>query len=102
MATKSAKSDTKVSDSQVAALEAALTGDSLVTGRRPGPRCTFASILGALPQATAEKIQEAADDEGTSSSALADLLISAGFDITAGSVARHRRRGMANGCRCAR
>lgn len=102
MATKSAQSSTQVLDARVAALEAALTGDSLVTGRRPGPRCSFASILEALPTETAEKIRAAADDEGTSSSALADLLISAGFDITAGSVARHRRRGMANGCRCAR
>jgi|AACY02.2.fsa_nt_gi hypothetical protein len=102
MATNSAKTDGKTSDAQVAALEAALNGDSLVTGRRPGPRCSFASIIEALPNATAEKIQAAADDEGTSSSALADLLISAGFDITAGSVARHRRRGLANGCRCAR
>lgn len=70
--------------------------------RRPGPKCAFSKVLAALPAQTAAKVALAVDDETNTSAELAEILIAAGFDISAFSVNRHRRRGEANGCRCPR
>lgn len=102
MARKTA-APTTVTPDQVAALETALTtARDNPRSRRPGPKCAFAKVVATLPPATAAKITAAADDDTNSSAELADILISAGFDISAFSVARHRRRGQSNGCRCPR
>lgn len=94
---------TLTGEDQVAALETALdTFRSTPRTRRPGPKCAFAKVIDNLPAETAAKVSSAVDDENNAASELAELLIAAGFDISAFSVARHRRRGQANGCRCPR
>lgn len=94
---------TRVSKAKAAALESALdSARSNPRVRRPGPKCAFAKVMDQLPPETAAKVQTALDDETNTVSELADILIAGGFDISAFSVARHRRRGQSNGCRCPR
>lgn len=100
MARKTAVAD-PVSPDQVAALENALKAAAHnPRHRRPGPKCAVRKVMAQLPPATASKVKKAIDDDSNTSSEIADILITAGFDISAFSVARHRRRGQSNGCRC--
>ena len=87
---------------QAAALERILDAGSHTSRYRPGPACGVAKVLDALPAATADRVRAELDDEENSSAALADMLIKVGFDVSAFTVARHRRRGHASGCRCPR
>lgn len=90
-------------EDQVAALEEALAAVREHPHRRtPGPRCEFSKVIARLPEQTAEKIVAAVNDMDNTSVELADILNEAGFTITAYTVARHRRRGQSNGCRCPR
>ncbi|MER5482654.1 hypothetical protein ABT024_05470 [Streptomyces sp. NPDC002812] len=68
----------------------------------PGPRCTVGSILGRLDVETVAKIRTVLDDLGVSSTQIADALTGNGHPVQAAAVARHRRRGGTNGCRCPR
>lgn len=100
MARKTAVAD-PVSPDQVAALEnALLEAVRNPRHRRPGPKCAVSKVMSQLPASTATKVTAAIDDENNTAAEIADILINAGFDISAFSVARHRRRGQSNGCRC--
>ncbi|MFB8026012.1 MULTISPECIES: hypothetical protein [unclassified Streptomyces] len=65
-----------------------------------GPRCTVGAILGKLDAPTAQKVRAVIDSTGISSTQIADTLTDAGHRVQAPAVARHRRRGASNGCRC--
>lgn len=92
---------TLVSPDQIATLEAALTSGSTKSKYRPGPPCGVAKILASLPAPTAAKVLQEIDNEENSLAALAEMLMSAGFEVSPFTVGRHRRRGTYNGCRCA-
>ncbi|MER7937930.1 MULTISPECIES: hypothetical protein [unclassified Streptomyces] len=67
-----------------------------------GARCTVGVILTALDDGTATKLTELMEAESVTSTRIADVLTSNGHPVQAPSVARHRRRGASNGCRCPR
>ncbi|MGW0562942.1 hypothetical protein ACWDZ4_20540 [Streptomyces sp. NPDC003016] len=67
-----------------------------------GPRCTVGNILEALDDATARKVREVLDTPTITSTQIADTLTASGHTVQSPAVARHRRRGSSNGCRCAR
>ncbi|MEU0857404.1 hypothetical protein ABZ352_18470 [Streptomyces griseofuscus] len=81
-------------------LIAALTklADAPPTAR--GPQCTVGVILAALDPATAAKVREVLDTPAVSATQIADALTASGHPVQAPAVARHRRRGGSNGCRC--
>ncbi|MGC4950909.1 hypothetical protein ACLQ2N_32555 [Streptomyces sp. DT224] len=70
--------------------------------RPKGPQCTVGAILDTLDAATAAKVQTVLDTPSVSSTRIADTLTEAGHRVQAPAVARHRRRGTSNGCRCPR
>ncbi|MFD7334920.1 IPT/TIG domain-containing protein [Streptomyces violascens] len=67
-----------------------------------GPLCGVGALLAATDQATAATLRRVLDTPGVSATAIAEVLDQHGRAVTAYTVARHRRRGEANGCRCAR
>lgn len=67
-----------------------------------GPRCTVGVILDTLDAATAQKVRGVLDTPAISSTQIADALNNSGHRVQAPAVARHRRRGASNGCRCPR
>jgi hypothetical protein len=67
-----------------------------------GPRCTVGIILDELDASTAQKVRDVLDTPAISSTQIADTLIGSGHQVQAPAVARHRRRGGSNGCRCPR
>ncbi|MEU6632830.1 hypothetical protein ABZ905_31790 [Streptomyces parvus] len=67
-----------------------------------GPRCTVGAILDELDFSTAQKVREVLDSVAISSTQIADALTGSGHRVQAPAVARHRRRGASNGCRCPR
>ncbi|RSS97273.1 hypothetical protein EF903_01625 [Streptomyces sp. WAC05292] len=67
-----------------------------------GPRCTVGTILDTLDADTTRKVREVLDNPGISSTQIADVLTGSGHRVQAPAVARHRRRGGSNGCRCPR
>ncbi len=67
-----------------------------------GPRCTVGTILDALDATTVNQVREVLDRPGISSTQIADALTKHGHPVQAPAVARHRRRGGTNGCRCPR
>ncbi|MFI8265279.1 hypothetical protein [Streptomyces sp. NPDC085665] len=78
---------------------------SRLTQEPPGPRgpqCTVGIILNELDTGTAQKVREVLETPGISSTQIADTLTSSGHRVQAPAVARHRRRGGSNGCRCPR
>lgn len=68
---------------------------------RKGPLCTIALILGALDESAAAKLREVLDSP-VAAPQVADALTRSGHAVQAPAVARHRRRGASNGCRCPR
>lgn len=69
---------------------------------RRGPLCTVAVILDALDEPAAVKVREVLDTSQVSATQIADALTGNGHPVQAPAVARHRRRGASNGCRCPR
>lgn len=67
-----------------------------------GPKCTVGALLEAAGPDVAASLRAALDQAQVSSKAIADTLSRHGDPITAYTVARHRRRGESNGCRCER
>ncbi|MFD4933411.1 hypothetical protein [Streptomyces virginiae] len=67
-----------------------------------GPRCTLGTILDRLDMDTALKVRSVLDNPTISSTLIADTLTDSGHRVQAPAVARHRRRGGSNGCRCMR
>lgn len=70
--------------------------------RPRGARCTVGIILACLDADTAGKLNELMAAPAVTSTRIADVLTSNGHPVQAPSVARHRRRGASNGCRCPR
>jgi hypothetical protein len=70
--------------------------------RPRGQRCTVGAILASLDDATADKLNGLLDTRMVTSTRIADVLTNSGYPVQAPSVARHRRRGASNGCRCPR
>ncbi|WP_234445158.1 hypothetical protein [Streptomyces rimosus] len=83
-------------------LIAALTQLSDAPPAPRGPRCTVGAILDALDAATAQKVRDVLDTRDISATQIADTLTASGHRVQAPAVARHRRRGASNGCRCPR
>ncbi|MFF0754399.1 hypothetical protein [Streptomyces sp. NPDC004267] len=83
-------------------LDTALT--QLLTEPEPprGPRCTVGTILDSLDDETAAKFRTVLDNPAVTATRIADTLTSGGHRVQAPAVARHRRRGASNGCRCPR
>lgn len=67
-----------------------------------GPRCTIGAILDALDADTAAKVRSVLDNPAVTATRIADTLTGSGHRVQAPAVARHRRRGSSNGCRCPR
>ncbi|MGW7090096.1 hypothetical protein ACWGH2_42305 [Streptomyces sp. NPDC054871] len=67
-----------------------------------GPRCTVGVILSELDSGTAQKVRDVLDQAAVSATQIADTLTGSGHPVQAPAVARHRRRGASNGCRCPR
>lgn len=67
-----------------------------------GPRCTVKTILDQLDPATGRKLHDLLDSPAISATQIADALNDNGYPVQAPAVARHRRRGRSNGCRCPR
>jgi hypothetical protein len=80
----------------------ALAGEQ---SQRRGPECTVGAILGRLagtdPDAAAA-LGKALDDPRIGGTRIATVLAGHGNLVQSGTVARHRRRGAPNGCRCPR
>lgn len=69
---------------------------------RPGPPCGMQTILAGLEEKAATSLQALIDDVQVSASSLSKVLSEHGLRVSPQSVARHRRRGLHNGCRCDR
>ncbi|MFI8206728.1 hypothetical protein [Streptomyces sp. NPDC085937] len=67
-----------------------------------GPQCSVGAFLDAADASDAAALRQALDNDRITARAIADTLSRHGDSITAYTVARHRRRGESNGCRCER
>ncbi|MDI3102040.1 hypothetical protein QJ054_33940 [Streptomyces sp. AN-3] len=67
-----------------------------------GPQCSVGAFLDAADLNDAAALREVLDNDRIPARAIADTLSRHGETITAYTVARHRRRGESNGCRCER
>ncbi|MEW1700104.1 hypothetical protein ACIQCR_17100 [Streptomyces sp. NPDC093249] len=82
-------------------LATSLDALALATDARKGPPCTVGMALATLDSETAASLHRALATITITSSAIATVLSQYGAPIASNTVARHRRRGQANGCRCA-
>ncbi|MYW67145.1 hypothetical protein GTY65_24200 [Streptomyces sp. SID8379] len=71
-------------------------------GTRKGPPCTVGGVLASVDEDTAAMLGRILDTPTVTSTAIADVLSQHGQQVTSYTVARHRRRGDSNGCRCPR
>lgn len=69
---------------------------------RKGPPCTVGAFLEHADEPTAAALHTALNTPGITAKSIADTLSKYGSAVTAYTVARHRRRGESNGCRCLR
>ncbi|MFI6686608.1 IPT/TIG domain-containing protein [Streptomyces sp. NPDC050485] len=67
---------------------------------RKGPPCSVGAFLAETDQETAATLRRILDTPTVPATAIATVLSQHGHAITAYTVARHRRRSEANGCRC--
>ncbi|MEU1592780.1 hypothetical protein ABZ468_07940 [Streptomyces sp. NPDC005708] len=67
---------------------------------RRGPQCSIGALLEAADPDVAESLRTVLNQTRVTAKAIADALSRHGDPITAYTVARHRRRGESNGCRC--
>ncbi|OEJ21105.1 hypothetical protein BGK67_35020 (plasmid) [Streptomyces subrutilus] len=67
-----------------------------------GPPCTVGAFLAHADEPTAAALRVALDTPSITGKSIADTLRKYGGAVTAYTVARHRRRGESNGCRCPR
>ncbi|MFI1012659.1 hypothetical protein [Streptomyces sp. NPDC020965] len=69
---------------------------------RKGPPCTVGAVLTRVDEDTAAALHRILDTPTVTATAIAEVLSRHGRTVTSYTVARHRRRGNANGCRCPR
>ncbi|MFK0295644.1 hypothetical protein ACIQU6_34970 [Streptomyces sp. NPDC090442] len=87
---------------ELVGLAADLNALTTAPAARKGPPCSVGSVLASVSAETAATLLRILDTRTISSTAIAEVLSQHGKAITSSTVARHRRRGAANGCRCAR
>lgn len=66
------------------------------------PRCSVHYLLESLPDADREALLAVFDNNSIRHVDIASLLQKRGFNISAITVSRHRKRDQSNGCRCPR
>ncbi|GHF33619.1 hypothetical protein GCM10010218_13390 [Streptomyces mashuensis] len=91
-----------VTDKEPVGLAADLDALTEVPAARKGPPCSVGAVLTSVDEETAATLRRILSTRTVSSTAIAEVLNQHGRSITAYTVARHRRRGEANGCRCTR
>ncbi|AKN68758.1 hypothetical protein QR97_02125 [Streptomyces sp. PBH53] len=91
-----------MTDQEVAGLAADLDALTGAPAARKGPPCSVRVILDTADGTTADTLRRILDTPNISSTAIAEVLSQHGRTVTSHTVARHRRRGQANGCRCTR
>ncbi|MEU8911787.1 hypothetical protein [Streptomyces nigrescens] len=91
-----------MTDKQLVGLAADLDALSEAPAARKGPPCSVGSALTSVDEETAATLSRILDTPTVSSTAIAEVLNQHGQAVTSYTIARHRRRGAANGCRCAR
>ncbi|MFG2986249.1 hypothetical protein ACGFYQ_34195 [Streptomyces sp. NPDC048258] len=69
---------------------------------RKGPPCSVGSFLDRAEESTASALRNVLEVPDITAKAIADTLRRYGAEVTAYTVARHRRRSESNGCRCPR
>ena len=67
-----------------------------------GPQCSIGAFLATADEQAAASLRAALDSDRVTAKSIADTLSRYGDAVTAYTVARHRRRGQSNGCRCER
>lgn len=67
-----------------------------------GPRCSVGAFLNDTDELTATTLRTVLSNATVTATAIATALGEHGIKVTAYTVARHRRRGEPNGCRCTR
>ncbi|MBT2395241.1 hypothetical protein [Streptomyces sp. ISL-100] len=91
-----------MSESQSAGLVAGLEALLDAPPTRKGPPCTVGTVLASVDGETGAALRRILGTPEVSSTAIAEVLNQHGREVTSYTVARHRRRGAAHGCRCAR
>lgn len=72
------------------------------TSTKSGPTCTVALILAELDEADRTALREALENRRMPATAIAEALRNVGIEVAAATLARHRNRARAAGCRCPR
>ena len=67
-----------------------------------GPQCSIGAFLATADEKAAGSLRAALGSDRITAKSIADALSRYGNAVTAYTVARHRRRGQSNGCRCER
>ncbi|MER5301312.1 hypothetical protein ABT039_17820 [Streptomyces lasiicapitis] len=91
-----------MTDKELVGLAADLDALTEAPAARKGPPCSVGAVLTSVGEETAATLHRILNTPAVSSTAIAEVLSHHGRAVTAYTVARHRRRGEANGCRCAR
>ncbi|MEU5425559.1 hypothetical protein AB0H73_08110 [Streptomyces olivoreticuli] len=91
-----------MTEKQLTGLAADLDALAGAPAVRKGPPCSIGTVLNGTDEATAAALQSALDTPAITARLIADALGRHGEPVTAYTVARHRRRGESNGCRCPR
>jgi len=74
---------------------------TLATARpNRGPQCVFVSIFDKLSETDADALRAALANQSITSVGIANALSESGHKVISVTVARHRKRGQATGCRC--
>lgn len=89
-------------EKQLVGLAADLDALTEVPAARKGPPCSVGAVLATADEETATTLRRILDTRTVSSTGIAEVLSQHGQMVTSYTVARHRRRGEANGCRCTR
>ncbi|MCX5182646.1 hypothetical protein [Streptomyces sp. NBC_00268] len=89
-------------EKQLTGLAAELDALTSVPAAHRGPRCSVGTLLDAADADVAASLRAVLEMTSVSSVSIAETLSRHGDLITAYTVARHRRRGEPNGCRCSR
>ncbi|MGW0033096.1 hypothetical protein ACWDXD_25175 [Streptomyces sp. NPDC003314] len=89
-------------EKQLVGLAAELDALTGAPASRRGPRCRVGAFLDGTDEVTAATLRTVLSNDAVTATAIAKTLGGHGVEVTAYTVARHRRRGEPNGCRCAR
>lgn len=67
-----------------------------------GPRCTVSIALGKMTDDEQKALVAVIDNPDIAATLISNALISNGHTVKSDAVRRHRKRGLAEGCRCSR